>query len=272
MKVSIIVPAYNEEKRISKFLENYLNFFENIKNKREIANFEIIVVINNTQDKTLGIVKNYQKKYRQLKYLNFKQGGKGFAIIEGFKEALKRDNELIGFVDADMSTPPKAFLDLIKNIKDYDGIIANRWDKRSLISPKQSFFRRIILGRGYNIFVRTLFLFPYDDTQCGAKLFKREMIEKNISKLKTHGWGFDIALLYCLRKESKAKIISIPTIWQDEEGSHIDLKKTPLLMFFSALRLRLLHSPAKSLIIQYSNLKDKKLKDKIKIIDKKIKK
>ncbi len=263
MRVSIIVPAYNEEKRISKFLENYLNFFEKVKKQKILNDFEIIIVINNTQDRTLEIVKEYQKKHNELRYLNFKQGGKGFAIIEGFKEALKKQYELVGFVDADMSTPPLAFFELIKNIKNYDGMIANRWDKKSLISPKQSFFRRIILGRGYNLIVRTLFLFPYDDTQCGAKLFKRELIKDNVSKLKTIGWGFDIALLYCLRKESEAKIASIPTIWHDEEGSHIDLKKTPILMLFSALRLRLLHSPAKSLIIQYTNLRDRKLKNEL---------
>lgn len=263
MRVSIIVPAYNEEKRISKFLKNYLDFFERIKRQRIIDNFEIIIVINNTQDQTEKIIQTYQKKTKSLKYFNFKQGGKGFAIIEGFKEALKSGNELIGFVDADMSTSPLVFFDLVKNIKNYDGIIANRRDKRSLINPKQSFFRRVILAGGYNLLVRTLFLFPYKDTQCGAKLFKRKLIEDNVYKLKTYGWGFDIALLYCLRKESQAKIISIPTVWHDEEGSHINLRKTPLDMLFSALKLRLIHSPAKSLIMQYTKLKNKRLKNEL---------
>ena len=256
--ISIVIPAYNEEKRIGKILENYGLFFEEKKKKKEIKDFELLVVINNTTDKTEEIVKKFSKKYPEIRYLNFKQGGKGFAIIEGFKDALKRDSALIGFVDGDMSTPPEAFFDLIKRIGGYDGIIADRWNKRSIITPKQSYFRRFI-SRGYNLIVRTLFLFSYRDTQCGAKLFKRKVLEKNIKKVVTSNWGFDIALLYCLKKESHANIKSVPTIWHDEVGSHVNLKRTPLMMFASSVRLRLIHSPFNFLVRFYRNL-PKKLK------------
>ncbi len=257
--ISIVIPAYNEEKRIGKILENYGLFFEGKKKQKEIEDFELLVVINNTKDKTEEVVRNFAKKYPEIKYLNFKQGGKGFAIIEGFKDALKRENKLIGFVDGDMSTPPEAFYDLILKIKNYDGIIADRWDKKSMITPKQSLFRRFI-SRGYNFLVRSLFLFSYRDTQCGAKLFRREILEKNINKIVTSNWGFDIALLYCLKKESHARVKSVPTTWHDEVGSHINLKKTPLMMFASSIRLRLIHSPFNFLVKFY-----RKLPDKIKI-------
>ena len=191
--------------------------------------------------------------YSDIKYLNFKEKGKGFAIIEGFKEALKRKNRLIGFVDADMSTPPEAFYDLIIKIKGYDGAIADRWNKKSIINTKQSPARRFV-SRGYNFIVRALFSFSYRDTQCGAKIFKREILEKNIHKIQTVGWGFDIALLFCLKKESKARIISIPTIWEDKQEGTIDLKKTPVLMFLSAVRLRLIHSPFNFIVRFYRKL------------------
>ncbi len=251
--ISVIIPAHNEEKRIRKTLETYGSFLAEKKKKEEIKDFEILVVINNTQDKTEEIVKEASKKYPEIRHLNFKQAGKGFAIIEGFKDALRRNNELIGFIDADMSTPPEAFYDLIKNIKNYDGIIADRWHKKSIITPKQSLFRRFI-SRGYNLIVRTLFLFPYRDTQCGAKLFKREILEKNLSKLVTSNWGFDIALLYCVRRESHARIKSTPTIWHDEIGSKVNLKKTPIRMFASSIRLRLIHSPFKFIVRAYRKL------------------
>jgi glycosyltransferase involved in cell wall biosynthesis len=240
--ISIVIPAYNEEKRIGRMLENYGAFFEKKKKEKEISNFELLIIINNTTDKTEDIVKKFSKKYPEIRYINFKQGGKGFAIKEGFKDALKnKNNKLIGFVDGDMSTPPEAYYDLIMKIKGYDGIIADRWNKQSIVTPKQSHFRRLI-SRTYNIIVRTLFLFPYADTQCGAKIFKREILEKNIDKIVTSNWGFDIALLYCLKKESNARVKSIPTIWHDEIGSHVNLKRTPIMMFASAVRLRLIHS------------------------------
>jgi glycosyltransferase involved in cell wall biosynthesis len=256
--ISIIVPAHNEERRIRETLENYAKFFSDKKRKKEIKNFEIVVVINNTQDKTEEIVKEISKKYKEIRYLNFEQGGKGFAIIEGFKDALKRDNKLIGFVDADMATPPEAFYDLIKNIGNYDGIIADRWHKRSIIMPKQNYFRRF-MSRVYNFIVRTFFIIPFRDTQCGAKIFKRKVIEENINKLITSNWGFDVALLFCLKKESNAKIKSIPTIWRDKKESKINLKKTPILMFASLVRLRLFHSPFKFIVRFYRKL-PKKLK------------
>jgi glycosyltransferase involved in cell wall biosynthesis len=251
--ISIVIPAYNEEKRIGKTLENYGAFFKGLKNKKEIKDFEILIVINGTTDRTEEVVKEYKKKYPEIRYILSEKSGKGLAIVEGFRESLVGKSELIGFVDGDMATPPEAFYDMIKNIGDYDGIIADRWDKRSRIVPKQSYFRRFI-SRGYNVIVRTLFLLPYKDTQCGAKLFRRRVLEGNINKIITYRWGFDIALLYCLRKESGARIKSIPTIWHDKKGSKVNLKVTPFMMLLSAIKLRLVHSPLRFVARLYRNL------------------
>ncbi|MAH03449.1 hypothetical protein CMI39_01540 [Candidatus Pacearchaeota archaeon] len=242
-KVSIIIPAHNEEKRIGRTLKEYISYF-----KRKKLNFQIIVVLNACSDNTLKIV----KKYKELEILNFKQGGKGFAIIEGFKKALKKKSNLIGFVDADMATPPVAFYDLIKNIENNDGVIANRWDKKSYVKTPQTILRRII-GRGFNLIVKILFLLPHQDTQCGAKLFRRELLEKIIPKLGSSEWSFDVDLLFYARRE-KAKIRSIPTIWNDQKGSKINLKKNILTMFLSIVRLRLVHSHLNFIVRFYRKL------------------
>lgn len=238
-KISIVIPAYNEEKRINKTLEEYISYFKKLK-KQKILDFEIIVVINNTRDRTEEIVKEFCKKNKEIRYLNFKQGGKGFAIIEGFRDSLKRDNYLIGFVDADMATPAEAYYDLIKNIGHYDGIIASRWIKESIVKTKQSFLRRI-LSRGFNFIVRVLFLMPYIDTQCGAKIFKKIVIEKVVNNLGVTQWAFDIDLLYQIKKR-KFKIKEHPTVWEDKRESKLDVTKTPLQMFLGVIRLRLINS------------------------------
>ena len=93
MNLSIVVPAYNEEKRIGRTLEEYCKYFRGKKN--ELKSFEILVVLNNCRDNTLEIVKEKKLKFKEIRYLNFQQGGKGFAITEGFKDSLKRNNELI---------------------------------------------------------------------------------------------------------------------------------------------------------------------------------
>lgn len=253
-KVSIIIPCHNEEKRIGRTLDYYTSYFNDLK-KRKKLDYEIIIVLNACKDNTKGVVKKYKPK--NIKILNFKQGGKGFAITEGFKEALKGDKELIGYVDADMATPPNAFYGLVKNIRDYDGVIANRWDKRSKIS-KRSLVRKI-LSEGFNIIARGLFFFNHRDTQCGAKLFKKELIEKILPLLGSSEWSFDIDLLFYARREH-AKIISIPTEWNDEKGSKINLKRTPLSMFLSVIRLRLVHSPFTFIVRFYRELIPSKFK------------
>lgn len=250
--ISIVIPAHNEEKRIATTLEFYGIYFKRLKEKK-CLDFEIIVVINNTQDKTPEIVKEYQKYYPEIRILNFKQGGKGFAVKEGFKDALKRNAEYIGFVDADMATLPEVFYDLYRNIDTYDGIIPIRWDKRSKATPHTLF--RTIFSIGFNTIVRILFFFPFKDTQCGAKLFRRNVIENIVEDLGRSEWSFDIDLLFFAIR-SGAKIKSIPTTWIDREGSHINLKRTPLGMFLSVVRLRLLYSPFKDFIKFYDKMPD----------------
>jgi len=252
-KVSIVIPAYNEEDRIYRTLEDYFSFFNELKQKREL-DFEIVVVLNGCKDNTRGIVEGFN--CNELIILDFERAGKGFAVLEGFKDALNRDNNLIGFIDADGATPPAAFYGLIRNIGNYEGIIANRKDKKSKISPKQTLFRRFI-GIVFNYVVRSLFFFPHRDTQCGAKLFKKELIEKIVGNLGSSEWSFDVDLLFYSRYFG-FKIKSIPTEWNDQKGSKVG-KKTPGRMFFSVARLRLIHSPFRFLLRFHQKVLPRKL-------------
>lgn len=246
MKISIIIPAYNEEKRIASTLETYSKHFENLKKSKKI-NYELLIVINNTIDNTEKIVKKFQKKNKNIRYLNFKQGGKGFAIIEGFKDALKReDNDLIGFVDADMSTSPEEFAKLFDNIKYYHGIIASRYIKGAIVPSKQP-IKRIIVSRIGNFIIRSLFLMPYRDTQCGAKIFRREAIRVILPKLGLTQWAFDIDLLYRIRKAG-FRVKEHPTFWNDKEASKLNVKKASIQVFLAIIQLRINNSPFKPML------------------------
>ncbi len=256
MKISIIIPAYNEEKRIKKTLEAYSLVFEKLR-KSKSFDYEIIIVINNTTDKTLDIVKKF--KNERVSYLNLKQGGKGYATIEGFKEALKRKNDLIGFVDADMSTSPQEYVRLAKNIGKFDGIIASRYLPGAKVSPKPT-IKRIIASRIYNFWIRWLFFMPYRDTQCGAKIFKRDAIKAVAPHLINTKWAFDVDLLYNLNKSGK-KVKEMPTVWKDSEYSKINLFESGIFMALSMLRLRLINSPFSFVVKFY----DKVLPDWLKI-------
>lgn len=248
-KISIIIPAYNEEKRIGIMLEEYCKFFM----KHRDLNFEFLVVLNGCKDNTIGVVKTAKKKCRHIRIMDFERAGKGFAVVEGFKEALKRKKSLIGFVDADLATRPEEFYKLIENIGDFDGIIASRGLKESTVKTS---FKRKITNKGFNFLVRAFLLLPYKDTQCGAKLFRAEALQKIVNYLEETQWAFDIDLLYKLRK-NRFRIKEIPTVWEDKAGSTLSLMSVPFQMFSSVIRLRLIYSPFKFIVQTYDKIPEK---------------
>ena len=242
MKISIVIPAYNEEARIGKTLEAYAKFFNSLAKAKGFS-YRILVVINGTTDKTEEIVKCCQKKFESINYLNFKRAGKGFAITEGFKDSIKKDFNIIGFVDADLATYPEEYLKLISSIDNFDGAIANRYAKNSKIIPAFS-FRRILVSRVFNFLVRVLFHLPYEDTQCGAKVFKKDAIKKILNNITMTQWAYDIDLLY-ICKTNNLKIKSVPTIWLEKEGTKLNIIKSSIQMLFAIIQLRILKSPFK---------------------------
>jgi glycosyltransferase involved in cell wall biosynthesis len=257
MEISIVIPAYNEAERIEKTLEAYAKFFRAKVKSKELKRFEVLVVLNGCSDNTLEIVKKMHKKHKEVIFLDFKQGGKGFAILEGFKDAFKRKFSLIGFVDADLATSPEAFYELLTNMESYDGIIGSRWLKESNVKTRQPLLR-IIMSRGFNTIVRTLLLFPYKDTQCGAKIFTLDSLKKVDPMIHHTQWAFDIELLYHLRKQG-FKIREFPTTWEDRKGSKLNVTNVPMQMFLAVVRIRIIHSPFRKLVNMYDQL-PKKLK------------
>ena len=247
-KISIIVPAHNEEKRIGKTLEKYSIFFEDLR-KKKILEYQILVVINNTKDATQEVVKRYSSLNKNINCMVLIRGGKGYAVVEGFKRSLKEGYEVIGFVDADMATSPEEYWKLITNMKGVAGVIADRYHKDSKIYPPPS-TQRLLAKRLFNFVVRSVLLLPYGDTQCGAKIFRRNALEMVLPKLTMSKWAFDVDLLYVLKKQG-FKVRSCPTVWIDKEYSKINFWQAGPWMVLAILRLRILNSPLKRFIKIY---------------------
>lgn len=241
------MPAHNEEKRIGKTLKAYSDYFEGILKKHSL-DYKILVVINNTHDKTEEIVKSFSIKNPRITSVNLVQGGKGFAVLEGFKISLKSKKKLnlIGFVDADIATPPEAFYDLIKNISGHHGAIASRHIKGSIIEPKPSLLRTLA-SIGFIFLVRALFFMPFKDTQCGAKLFTREAINELVKHPIQSNWAFDVNVLNVLYKKGY-KIKEVPTLWRDIKDSKLKVGKVSIQMFLSVMQLRIINSPFRRIL------------------------
>jgi len=232
----LLIPAYNEEKRIGPVLVEYAEYF-----RREYrGRWEIVVVLNGCRDNTLGVVEAAAAKFPEIRWLEYVNPiGKGGALIEGLKLAGMSD--LIGYVDADGATAPDAFLDLVKQCGEVDCAIGSRWLPGAVLHQVQSLKRRIF-SRCFHILVEFLFHMHIADTQCGAKVMRRHAVEKVHSALRIADVSFDINLLYSLKKNGFS-IREVPTTWTDQMGSTIRLNKGALGIILSVLRLRLVYSP-----------------------------
>jgi glycosyltransferase involved in cell wall biosynthesis len=232
----ILIPAYNEEARIEPVLREFAQFFQ----KNYSGAFQLVVVLNGCRDNTLGVVQRVAKEFSSIGWLDFPAPiGKGGALIEGLKLAGNAD--LIGYVDADGATPPKAFLDLVGKIGAADCVIGSRWLPGAVIHQSQTGNRQFA-SRVFHFIVQLLFWMNIRDTQCGAKVLKRAVVEKIHPALRIADMAFDINLLYSM-KRAGFKILEVPTEWTDKVGSKVALGRSSLTMFLSVVRVRLIYSP-----------------------------
>ncbi len=234
MKIALVVPAHNEASRIGAMLDAYDNYFSQKKDLR----MHYIVVLNGCTDNTLEVVQKRQLSTIQI--IDLPEAGKGLAIKAGFQAALKGDADLIGFVDADMATQPQQFDDLITHLDNDDGIIASRYMKDSKIYPPRPAIKEWGRRLVYQPLVWVLFGMRFKDYQCGAKLFRKKVIERVTPQLTMRQWAFDVELLYLCKRDGFT-IKEWPTTWHDQADSKLKIK-SGFVMLGSLMRLRWRHS------------------------------
>jgi len=236
MKLSLVIPAFNEEKVIRSTLTQYISYFTS-----KGINYELVVMIDGA-DQTGEIVKGFAKKNKNIIYrISKKRLGKGNAIIEGFKIA---KGDLLGFVDADLAVKPEAFNDLLKCGTDMDVIIASRNVPGAVIIRDRPFLQRFG-SWGFNTLVKIILNLNINDTQCGAKLFKRAVVAEILkADLTNDPWAFDAELLRIAASKG-FKIKEVPTVWEHRDESTFNFNKNFYKvvpqMFISLLRVRAKH-------------------------------
>lgn len=232
MKLSIVIPAYNEEKRIQRTLENILQYCE-----KHQYNYEILVVNDGSTDKTTEIVQSIRDKQRLNKYLriieNAQNRGKGYCVKQGFLEA---QGDWILFTDADLSTPIEELELFFRYTINYPVVIGSRNLPMSRIVVKQPFLRST-LGKIFPFFVRCFLLPEITDSQCGFKLFRKDVAKRIAEKQLLDGFCFDAEQLF-LAKKWRYAIKEVPVSWANDERSKVRLFSDPLRMFFDIFRIR----------------------------------
>jgi len=226
--ISLIIPAYNEEKRIGGTLTDYQAFA-----RQNYDDYEMFVVCDGCTDRTPKIVKEFCRQNPRIKLLEFpRKLGKGGGVLKGFTAA---GSDVIGFVDADGAVSPEEFDKLVKALDGADCAIASRHIMTSKILAKQSLMRRVA-SRGFNLLVRMMFGLLFKDTQCGAKVMKKSVIDSVLPKIMLRGYEFDVELLWKVKRGGYI-IKEVPITWRHMGNSTFSLKWAPR-MFFNLLKVR----------------------------------
>jgi dolichyl-phosphate beta-glucosyltransferase len=216
MWFSVVIPAYNEEKRIQETLfeaDRYLS--------RQKYAYEIIVVDDGSTDKTFEIVENLKSRIKNLIILKNKNNqGKGSAVRQGMLAA-KGAYRL--FADADNSTPIIELEKLLPFAEKYDIIIGSRGMKGADIISSQPWPRKF-LGNCYGLAVKIFAgLGGFYDTQCGFKIFSAKSADDIFSKCKINGWSFDVEALIMAKKLGYS-VKEVPIIWSNRPGTKVRIK------------------------------------------------
>lgn len=252
MKLSILIPAHNEAERIG----DTLNAYRDVCNRPDT---EVLVIVNGSNDRSEELIRReYLPRFPGLRLVVIKEKvGKGGALMRGIAEC---HGEKVAFTDADGSTPPGALLALVDQLDFTGALIGSRWLPASIIGRKQPLSRRI-MSRMFNTYVRGLFGLKLTDTQCGAKVFSKKVLEEVIPEVGTTQWAFDVELLFQIHRAGHS-VREVPVEWNDVSGSKVKIIRSSVEMTFALIRLRLIYSPFKPLVNCWDRSIGRKLYDR----------
>lgn len=230
--LSIIIPAYNEEKRIGKTIEAIQNYIN-----QENLDAEIIIVSDGSKDKTIKITEEYTKNDKRIKLISYtKNQGKGFAIKTGVNAS---EGKYILFTDADNSTPIEELKKIMyrHETKKAEVVIGSRYLEKSSIHIGQPRYR-VLIGRLGNFLIQLLLLDGIKDTQCGFKFFEHAAAKEIFSRQKIQRFGFDMEALV-IAKNLGYKIEEVPVNWFNSAESRVRPIKDSWITFRELIHIKL---------------------------------
>jgi len=234
-RLSIVIPAYNEEARILGSLEAAEAYL-----LRTGEDVEILVVDDGSRDGTAGAVESFaQKRPRDapvsIRLLrNGRNRGKGYSVKYG---VLMSRGDLILISDADFSTPIDELRRLRPTVVDegYAIAIGSRGLKESRVEIHQAAWREM-MGRGFNALVRLLTGLPFRDTQCGFKLVRRQEVLPLFRAARVERFAWDVGILYLARKAGR-RVREVPVLWRNAAGTKVNALVDPLDMLKDIVRI-----------------------------------
>ena len=233
VELSIVVPAYNEERRLPPTLIDIIDFFD-----RKSVSYEVLVIDDGSTDGTAEVVRKFERVRSQVRLIQLPRNyGKGHAVRLG---VLNCRGSNILFADADGATPIQEFDRLQAAISaGADIAIGSRALASNETKVATSLHRRF-LGRVFNKCVNMILLPSIADTQCGFKMFSRKAALFLFRRQRADRFSFDVELLYIAHKANLA-IKEVPINWTNVPGSKVNLVLDSLSMFRDVFRFKVVH-------------------------------
>jgi dolichol-phosphate mannosyltransferase len=201
VKLSVIIPAYNEGNGIVDCINETSEAMKLLN-----LDYEIIAVDDGSKDDTYKAAKAIEERNRSVRvFQNNPNMGKGYAIKEGFGHST---GDLVAFLDADLALSPSQLINFVPKMRYADVVIGSKRHPQSKIKYP---LRRRFLSKGFNILARTMFGLPLNDTQCGFKLFRRQVLEEVLPNIAVKKYAFDVELLAEAQRRN-FRIIEMPIL------------------------------------------------------------
>ncbi len=215
MKLSIVVPAYNEAQRILPSLERVFTHMD-----AQQRAYEVLVVDDGSTDDTAVVVRQRFGDRPQLHLLSYGANrGKGYAVRFGCMHAT---GDAVLFSDADFSTPIEEVDKMLPLLdQGYDMVIGSRAVKGAEIRERQPFYREAA-GKLFNLLVRVLVAPEFHDTQCGFKCYRREPMRPVLERQQIDGFAFDVELI-ALARAAGLHVVEVPVVWVNSPTSKVGL-------------------------------------------------
>ena len=228
--VSLIIPAYNEQKRIGKSLEQIFLFCN-----AQAYCYEVLVVDDGSSDDTVAFIRQRFGVQSQLRILQQPaRGGKGAAVQRGMLEG---QGEYLFFSDADLSVPIEMLSIFLAELRtNCDIAIGSRRAPGAVIEIHQPFFREL-MGRVFTLLSNLVQGLRHSDTTCGFKGFRREIARELFIRQRLHNWSFDSELLY-LAALKGYRVSEIPVTWRNDKATNVRLWKDVIASFLGLLSIR----------------------------------
>lgn len=226
---SIIIPAYNEERRMPASLERITTFLRSFP-----APVEVIIVDDGSRDATASIVEQFAQGNPFVRLVRNPHGGKGAAVKAGVAEG--RGQYLV-VSDTDLSVPIEELPKFLPPaLPPYDVAIASREvpGARRVNEPGH----RHLMGRVFNLLVQIVAVPGIQDTQCGFKAYRRDVARAIFPFQTIEGWGFDVEILFLARRHGY-RIVEVPVVWYYGEKSKINPLRDTIRMTREVLQVRI---------------------------------